>query len=191
MQITGGSGTNTIASTDDDNFTLSNTSLSRSDGTVFNLSNIQDATLTGGTSSNTFDVSGWTGAATLSGGGGLGSDTVVANDNTSMTLGLASLTRTGFGLVTLVNIVRALLTGDVGNLLLDASNFAGQATLVAGPGSDTLKAGTGGDYLAGGTGHDSLISSSGADVINATAGGGILLMSAPETTPFTAPMGLT
>ncbi|HZL34007.1 MAG TPA: calcium-binding protein [Tepidisphaeraceae bacterium] len=145
VQITGGSGTNTVTSSDDTNFTLNNSSLARSDGNAFALSNIQNAILTGGTSSNAFDVSGWTGTATLNGGGGLGVHTVAATNNSNIALTNSALTRPGFGLITLIDIARAILTGSIGNLLLDATGFGGQATLVAGPGNDTLLAGTGGD----------------------------------------------
>jgi len=175
VELTGGSGTNTVTDTNDYNFTLTDTSLSLSDGAVIGLSNIQNADLTGGSSPNTFNVSGWSGTATLDGdaaGAGLDVDTVIASANGNMTLTAASLTRAGMGVVMLIDVARAILTGDIGNLLLDASGFPGQATLVASAGNDTLLAGTGGDYLSGGTGHDSLVSTTGRDVIVATSGSG-------------------
>jgi parallel beta-helix repeat protein len=170
VQITGGSGINTIISEDDADFTLTDSSLLRSDDTAFSLTDIQDAVLTGGPSDNSFTVSGFTGAATLIGGGGV--NTVIANDDTNFTLTDTSLARPGDGMISLQEITRALLTAGSSGDELNATGFSGQATLLGGPGNDTLLAGTGGDYLDGGAGHDSLTSSIGADVLVGTSGSG-------------------
>ena len=58
-------------------FTLADGRLTRSTGGSFDLVNITRAALTGGPSDNRFDVSGWLGLATLTGGGG--NDTYVFN----------------------------------------------------------------------------------------------------------------
>ena len=65
--LDGGAGSNTIISTNDANFNLSDTSLTRSDGSSFTLTTIRNAQLTGGASANTFHVGSYTGSATLTG----------------------------------------------------------------------------------------------------------------------------
>jgi hypothetical protein len=68
--LDGAGGFNEVVSTNDANFTLSNTSLTRSTGGVFALQGITRATLTGGPAANTFTVSNWTALAQLDGAGG-------------------------------------------------------------------------------------------------------------------------
>ena len=66
--LNGGGGTNRVVSTNDANFTLSNSLLTRSNGGSFTLQSITRATLTGGVSANSFSVAGWTGVVELNGG---------------------------------------------------------------------------------------------------------------------------
>jgi hypothetical protein len=80
--LNGGGGLNRVISTNDANFTLSNTFLSRSTGGTFGLQGVTRATLTGGLSANTFTL-GWTGVADLN--GAVGSDEYIVNLNTSAT----------------------------------------------------------------------------------------------------------
>ena len=68
--LTGLGSMNTVVSTDDSDFTLSDTKLTRSDGADFTLTNIQRAVLTGGPGDNNFTVSDWSGSAYLDGGAG-------------------------------------------------------------------------------------------------------------------------
>ena len=70
--LNGGAGTNTLTESGNVNFTLTNSSLVGM-GTD-TLANLQVAKLTGGTSTNTFTVSGWTRSGTFVGGGGTGHD---------------------------------------------------------------------------------------------------------------------
>jgi Ca2+-binding RTX toxin-like protein len=94
--IDGGSGTDTLAEQRDSDFALTDAHLSiGSEGSDI-LSNIEKATLTGGASANTFNVSAFTGSVLLSGkegddtfivdlsafavDGGAGNDTIVAGD---------------------------------------------------------------------------------------------------------------
>ncbi len=110
--ITGGGGSDTITATKDVNFAIADASLATGDGMNLGLSGIGTATLTGGASANSFDVSGWTGAGTIDGAGG--TDTVVASNNSDFTLTNTSLARTGTTTLTLANIEAATLTGGVG-----------------------------------------------------------------------------
>ena len=117
--------------------------------------------LTSGAGDNTIDVSGWTGSATLTGGG---DDTLLSYAAGNQTLSDTSLTRSSGGTFTLAGIDRVDLTG-AGDNVLDASGFSGSAWLYGGAGNNTLLAGSGSDYLDGGSGHDSLVGGSGDDIL--------------------------
>lgn len=166
--LDGGSGSDTVLSSGDFDYTLSNWNLTRSDGASFNLTSIEQASLSGGTGDSTFDVTRWTGTATLSGGGGL--DTVRAQNDADFLLTDTALTRSSGGSFTLAAIGRAELTGGIGNNVIDASAFSGQAILVGGEGDDVLRGGSGDDSLDGGLGTDQLFGNAGRD--NLVAGGG-------------------
>src|SRR5262249_55333019 len=127
---------------------------------------IEQASLTGGPSNNVFDVSDFTGDVSLGGGGG--SDRVLSVRNVDQTLTNTSLTRTGAGLVSLVSIEEATLTGvfDFANVIvpgrvLDASAFTGRTTLVGGTGPDRLIGGFGDDLINGDFGNDTLTGGAG------------------------------
>ncbi|HTK78649.1 MAG TPA: hypothetical protein VL371_25550, partial [Gemmataceae bacterium] len=90
--LVGGGGSDEVISTNDANFTLSNSSLTRSTGGVFTLQGITRATLTGGRSANTFTVSSWSGLAQLDGAGG--GDDYQINLNT-FDAGVDNITDTG------------------------------------------------------------------------------------------------
>ena len=68
-------------------------SLTTSDGLMLTLRNIDNVSLTGGPSGNRFNVTGFTGGATLIGGGGR--DTVVASSSGDFTLSNTALVRPG------------------------------------------------------------------------------------------------
>src|SRR4029077_11485656 len=91
--LTGGGGADTLVFQKDANFTLTDTSLSATGGPSLTLAGIGTANLTGGTSANTFTVTGWTGGGMVTGGGG--SDTVVLTKDADFTLTDASLSATG------------------------------------------------------------------------------------------------
>lgn len=80
--LNGGGGVNRVISSNDANFTLTNTFLTRSTGGTFGLQGVTRATLTGGASANTFTL-GWTGVADLN--GAVGGDTYIVNLTTSTT----------------------------------------------------------------------------------------------------------
>ena len=170
LMLVGGKGTNSIAVTADVDFTLANNSLQLSNGETIGMSSIGQATLTGGPSDNTFDVSGWTGNATLIGGGGL--DSIVSSVDANAVLTDASLTRSNGASFVLNGIGAATISGGASNNTLDATGFSGTAWLYGGAGNDTLLAGSGNDYLDGGTGSDLLVGGAGADILNGSNGSG-------------------
>jgi hypothetical protein len=132
--LDGGGGMNTIIETDDVNYTLSDTQLSRSGRGTLTLVRFQQAHLTGGASNDTFDVSGWTGSGTLDGGGG--TNTVIASNDVNFTLSNSSLGRSGLGTLTLANIQIANLTGGGGNNTFTVSGWTGNDNLDGGGGAD-------------------------------------------------------
>ena len=159
-----------IVSSNDANFVLANTSLTRSTGGTFTLSNLEGATLTGGAANNTFTVTGWTGSATIDGAGGT-ADTIVSSNDADFVLTNASLTRSTGGGFTLANVERATLTGGNGNNVLDASaSTSGNVTLSGGNGNDTLSGGSQNDSLTGGAGDDILTGGAGNDTLPGSAG---------------------
>jgi Ca2+-binding RTX toxin-like protein len=162
--LVGGAGTNSIAVTADVNFTLTNSSLQLSNGETIGISGITQAMLTGGPSDNTFDVSGWTGSATINGGGGL--DKIMSSVDADAMLTDTSLTRSNGANFVLNGVGSAVISGGAGNNKLDATGFSGAAWLYGGSGNDTLLAGSGDDYLDGGTGNDSLVGGAGANILN-------------------------
>src|SRR5439155_330468 len=82
----------------------------------------------GGSGTNTFDISGWTGTGSLTGNGGT-TDRVVATANANFTLSDALLTVTGRANMTLASIERATLTGGGGANLFTVAGWTGAATL--------------------------------------------------------------
>jgi filamentous hemagglutinin family protein len=138
--LDGAGGTNdSIAATNDVDFTLTNASLGRTALGTLTLANIELATLTGGGSANTFTVSGWSGTGTLD--GLLGSDTVVAvNDVADFALTNTTLDRTGTAQLTLSGIEVANLTGGGSANTFTVSGWTGAGTLDGLLGSDTVVA---------------------------------------------------
>ena len=126
--------------------------------------------LSGGPGDNTFDVSRWTGLATLAGAAGI--DRVVSANDADFTLTDTSLVRSTGGAFTLSGIERATLTGGLGDNVLDASAFTGSVTLAGGEGNDTLLGGSGDDLLDGGLGTDVVSGGAGNDEIRGGGGAG-------------------
>ncbi len=135
--LNGAGGTNTLSESGDVNFMLTNTSLVGA-GTDM-LANLHVANLTGGTSKNTFTVSGWTRAGTLVGGGGTG-DTIVASKNVNFTLSNSLLQTTDGMNLSLSGFTKAKLTGGVGNNTFTVGSWTGTGKLTGGTGTDTLSA---------------------------------------------------
>jgi hypothetical protein len=125
--LIGVGGTNTVVVNRDTNFTLSGNTLTLANGGTFTLVNIQNVLLTGGPSGSTFDVGGWTGSATLTGVGG--TNTIVASRSANFVLTDTSLSISGGGNFTLVNVHNAILTGGLSGSIFDVRGWTGTTTL--------------------------------------------------------------
>lgn len=125
--LNGGGGTDQLIAVSNTNFTLTNTSLTRTASNVFTLSSIENAELVGGASNNVLNASSFSGEVKLD--GGAGNDTLTSGSGT------------------------ALLLGGAGNDILRAG--AGRALLIGGLGVDNLTGGSNDDLLIDGqTAHD-------------------------------------
>src|SRR5262249_32896621 len=110
--LAGGSGTDNLIATNDADFTVTNSLLQRSGRGNVNLASMENFNLTGGNSNNNFDVSGWSGTGSLTGGGG--TDTVQATNDVNFTIIDTRLTRFGLADITLASIENFNLTGGNG-----------------------------------------------------------------------------
>jgi hypothetical protein len=179
--LVGGSpGGNRVVVTADVDFTLSDWNLRLSNGDSYGLQSVQQAVLTGGLLDNSFDVTNWSGMATLNGGGG--NDRVIASGDANFVLTDTGLTRSTGASFNLNGINAATLSGGPGNNTLDATGFGGQAWLYGGAGNDTLRAGSGDDYLDGGTGVDVLVGGAGTDILVGNSGSGDTFQGGAGTT---------
>ena len=162
--LNGGDGIDTINETANTHFILTNSGLIRGTTETDSLNNIEVANLVGGTNSNTFTLSGWTGTGSINGRGG--NDTIIWAADAHFTLTNGSiLVSTALGPMTLVSIEAARLTGGEGDNILDASGFSGVTQLTGGNGDDTLRGGSGPDLIRGGMGNDTLTGNRGNDVL--------------------------
>jgi predicted outer membrane repeat protein len=137
-----------LIATKNANFTLSDTSLTSTDGMSMSLSGITLASLTATTPNKTFTVSGWTGRAILTGGGSTGTGssnskgptgTVVAVKDASFTLSNSRLTSTDGMNVELFSITTADLTDtSSGGNTIALNGWTGNGSLAGN--SDTLNA---------------------------------------------------
>jgi Ca2+-binding RTX toxin-like protein len=160
--LSGGAGTDAIVAANDVNYAISDTFLQRTGLFPIAQSAMENALLTGGASANTFDISGWTKAATLNGNGG--TDKLVVVDNVATTLSNTTLTRTGRTNVMLASIEAAEITDGAGNNAINASTFSGQLRIDGGAGNDTITGGTGPSLLIGGLANDVIKSGTGRTV---------------------------
>ena len=178
VTLTSVNGNDSVASTADTDFTLSDGRLSESNGANIDLVNITTANLTALSPDDTFDVSNWTGTGTLTGG------TLLSYSDGNQALTDTSLVRADGGDFTLANITAADLTAGPGSIQLDASGFSGTVYLYSGTGHDELIAGSGntvlvgtagaGDTLIGGDGNDTIYGSQGADSIIGGSGSDVI-----------------
>ena len=163
--LNGGDGMDTINETADTNFTLTDSSLMRSNGEVDVLNNIEVANLTGGPGSNVFTLTGWTGSGRIDGADDPDDprdDTLIVAANADFTLTDMSLNISiNSGLITLATYVdpnpaphaaptidSAQLTDGPGNHAINASGYSGTTTLTGGEGNDVLIGGSGVDAAA-------------------------------------------
>lgn len=167
VTLNGAGGPDGIAVERDTHFTLSDSQLSLGSGAVFALQSIELATLAGGASANTFNLSGWTGSGQVDGKGG--DDLFTWSLDASATLTGASFIASNGSAIFLTSVEKASLTGGASDNQLDALAFAGSATLIGGAGNDTLIGGSSDDLLDGGEGSDSLVGGGGTDTVRAGA----------------------
>src|SRR5262249_10945250 len=109
--VDGRTGVDAIRATNDVDFTLGNTSLARTNHGTLTLANLENATLTGGTSDNVFDVSGWTGGGTLAAGGQVQQDRLVQAGDVDVVLTDALLQRTDLPAIAISGFEYAELHG--------------------------------------------------------------------------------
>jgi len=132
--LEGFGGRNTVVSSSDRNFILSDAVLHKISFDLepiisINLSNIQHAVLTGRSTgifptsgNNSFDVSGWTGTATIDGAGGT-RDLIISRNDANFVLTNFLLTRSTGGAFVLLNIESANLTGGAGSNTFDVGGW--------------------------------------------------------------------
>jgi Ca2+-binding RTX toxin-like protein len=161
--ITGGSGTDSLVADGNSDFTLTDALLQRTGQGEIVLGSVESAALTGGVGSNDFDLSGWSGPATLDGGAS-GADAVVVSRNANFTLSDTQLIVGAAPAIALTRINRARLTDGSGPDDLDASAFTGDVTLIGGASNDTLRAGAGAATLEGGADDDTYVLGAGTTV---------------------------
>ena len=133
----GGTGTDSVVVTANTDFTLTNALLGLGAFGNVALAAVESATLTGGASSNLFNVVGWTGAAVLD--GGTGSDTIQFSQNADITLVPTKLTTSLGTSIQLASIESAILTGGASDNTFDLSSWTGPSTVDGSGGIDTLK----------------------------------------------------
>jgi hypothetical protein len=124
--VIGRGGLDTVESSGASSYTLTNTSLTGI-GTA-TLQNVPNAILIGSSTGTTFNVSGWTGTATLQGLAGT-TNTVILSANANFTLTNGTLTLSTGGTFYLINIQNVLLTGGSSGSTFNVSGWAASATL--------------------------------------------------------------
>ena len=177
--IDGRAGTDTILSTNDANFTLTDTQLLRSPGTLFTLASVENAILTGGAGDNMLDASSFTGSATLIGAAGIDmllggpgdnvysfvTDTVLGSDTIIDSGGMDSLDFSGtttLGVVVDLSDSGAQVVNT--NLTLALSNGSSIENVVGGALDDMLTGNALPNRITGGPGNDTMSGGAGDDI---------------------------
>jgi|GEM_PF-2410024 len=127
------------ATSDVAHFVLSNTTLAREGRGDVTLVAIGAASLIGGPSANTFEITNWSGSTDLDGAGGT-DELVTVNDVADFILSDSQLTRTGLTVVTLHQIESAKLTGGASANAFTVSDWSGSGLLDGAGGNDLLNA---------------------------------------------------
>ena len=139
LTYNGGAGaSNQITVIGNSDYTLTNSTLTRSAGGAIGLTSVQVASLTGGAGPNSFDVGGWTGTGSLNGLGG--SDTLAATKNANFTLDNALVTASDGLSMTLASIELANLAGGAAANTFDVGGWTGTGSLNGLGANDTLAA---------------------------------------------------
>ncbi len=148
--IDGGPAYDQVRETADADFTITDTSLTGDGNDV--LVDIEETYLTGGSSPNTFDGTGFDGRFVVNAKGG--NDTLLGGAHADRLLGGAG---------------RDSIIGGDGDDVLRGQG-GGFDTLVGGPGNDRLNGGIGGDLVQGGEGNDQLTGETGNDTLEGGTG---------------------
>ncbi len=128
----------TLVATKNADLTLSNTSLTSTDGMSLTIGGFNTVNLLTMGTSHTITVSGWTGTGTV-GSSGTVLDTIVAAQNANFTLTNSSLVTSAGTSLTLANVGTANLTDTAGGHSFDVSGWSGAGTLTnSGSTADTL-----------------------------------------------------
>ena len=135
--LDGGTGNDTIQFAQDANITLTPTNLTTSAGTSIQLASIESASLTGGASDNTFDLSQWKGPSTVNGAGGTDTLKLIRNANFTLTDALISVSDGTSYPVT--SVERADLTGGAGDNTFDFNGWSGGGTIDGLGGTDEIR----------------------------------------------------
>ena len=179
---------NTLVETANVDMTLNVNSLTGGLGSDV-VSNFQFAVLTGGSTGNVIDATGFGGKATINGVGG--NDTLTGSGNGDVLTGgdgddeingggvtdtlkeagnvnfvLTDSSLSGVGTDTLNNILLAILIGGTSKNTLNAAAFTGSVTLQGGDNNDVLIGGDGDDSLSGDAGNDTLSGNGGTNKLN-------------------------
>ncbi len=147
--LSGSGGTTTLLETLDTDLTLTDSQLVGPD--TDSLTGIDKAKLVGGSSSNLFDTSGFTGPVTLRGSGG--DDTMIGGAEDDLIFG---------------NTGNDSITAGDGND--DVRAGSGHDTIDGGEGNDSIRAAAGNDSIVGANGDDTLNGAGGRDTIQGGAG---------------------
>ena len=183
--LEGGTGTDSIDETANVDFTLTDERIFKG-AEVDVLDGLEFVALTGGVSANTFDLTGWSGNASID-GKGHGADLFVMQADAGFTLtdlgasGITVALSTG-QVIELLNVERYELTAGPAADTLDASaltpnaggNARGRFMLDGGGGDDDLLGSVWGDTLRGGPGNDTFTPNEGSDTIEGGAGTDLL-----------------
>jgi len=166
-----GSSPDTLTASKNAGFTLTNTSLSSTDGMSLTLAGNFTPSLTDTGSGHTFTVTGWTGKGSLTGTG----ETVAASESSNVTLTNSALTA-GTMSLGLAGFTKANLTvtsTSSASYTLDGSAFTGTESLSAtGMVSANLLAGTGTDTLTTTSSGNSILIGNGANITLTDTGTG-------------------
>jgi hypothetical protein len=165
----------TVTATKSAGFTLTNTSLSSTDGMALGLSGFTAANLAATSSGKMFTVSGWTGSGSLT---DTASGIVTASKSAGFTLTNSLLASTDGMSVSLSGITTANLTTTATSgspsYIVDASAFTGVTNLTAGGTVDAILFGgsaNGSTLSATGSGNSVLIGGSGKNTLTDTSSG--------------------
>ncbi|HYH68769.1 MAG TPA: Calx-beta domain-containing protein [Urbifossiella sp.] len=146
FRFEGGTGTDFFAGTGDVSYTLADAGVTSSGGGTVAFDSVEGANLTDGASDNTFDVSGWTRAATLNGAGNSLGDKVVSTNDADFVLGNFQLSRSDGAIFSLFGISLADLAGGAGDNRFTVSGWNLSARLDGRGGNDTVVSSNDADF---------------------------------------------